>query len=185
MLPVVKACINLRSVDMDNTKISDLVLAEAASMVRARSSRTTCARSRPRVGLKLVVFDAQNVTWTGIREVLSRNSEIKKPSGTQPGPTYPTEIIELKCFYGWQQTVFEHTKRVLRGDLPAAGRLERKWAEYMMANEEAGAGGAGVRRRRRRAREAQMLHADEEEGGVGMGGIGRRRRARSSGCSIM
>lgn len=185
MLSVIKACTNLRSVDMDNTKISDLVLAEAASMVRTRSSRTTCASSRPRVGLKLVVFDAQNVTWTGIREVLSRNSEIKKPSGTQPGPTYPTEIIELKCFYGWQQTVFEHTKRVLRGDLPAAGRLERKWAEYMMANEEAGAGGAGVRRRRRRAREAQMLHADEEEGGVGMGGIGRRRRARSNGCSIM
>ncbi|KAF8863862.1 putative F-box/LRR-repeat protein 2 [Acephala macrosclerotiorum] len=185
MLPVIKACTNLRSVDMDNTKISDLTLAEAASMVRVRSSRTTCARSRPRVGLRLVVFDAQNITWTGIREVLSRNSEIKKPSGTQAGPTYPTEIIELKCFYGWQQTVHEHTKRVLRGDLPAAGRLERKWAEYMMANEEAGAGGAGVRRRRRRAREAQMMHADEEEGGVGMGGIGRRRRARSNGCSIM
>jgi F-box/leucine-rich repeat protein 2/20 len=82
-------------------------------------------------------------------------------------------------------TVDEHMKRVLRGDLPAAGRLERKWAEYMMANEEAGAGGAGIRRRRRRAREAQMMHADEEEGGVGMGGIGRRRRARSNGCSIM
>jgi F-box/leucine-rich repeat protein 2/20 len=185
MLPVIKACTNLRSVDMDNTKISDLTLAEAASMVRARSSRTTCARSRPRVGLRLIVFDAQNITWTGIREVLSRNSEIKKPSGAQAGPTYPTEIIDLKCFYGWQQTVHEHTKRVLRGDLPAAGRLERKWAEYMMANEEAGAGGAGVRRRRRRAREAQMMHADEEEGGVGMGGVGRRRRARSNGCSIM
>ena len=130
------------------------------------------------------VYDCQNVTWTGIREVLSRNSEVRKPTAGREA-TYPTEIIELKCFYGWQDTVREHMKRVLRGDLPAAGRLERKWAEYMMANEEAGAGGAGVRRRRRRAREAQMLHADEEEGGVGMGGIGRRRRARSSGCAIM
>lgn len=99
--------------------------------------------------------------------------------------TYPTEIIELKCFYGWQMTVAETTRRVLRGDLHAAKVLERKWGEYMMATEEAGAGGAGLRRRRRRAREAAMLHADEEEGGVGMGGIGRRRRARSNGCAIM
>jgi F-box/leucine-rich repeat protein 2/20 len=185
MLPVIRACTGLQSVDLDNTKISDLVLAEAASMVRLRSSRTTCSRSRPRIGLKLVAFDCSNVTWTGIREVLSRNSEVKKPTGTQTGVTYPTEIISLKCFYGYQMTVEEHTKRVLGGDLPAAGRLERKWAEYMMANEEAGANGAGLRRRRRRAREAQMLHADEEEGGVGMGGIGRRRRARSNGCAIM
>jgi F-box/leucine-rich repeat protein 2/20 len=185
MLPVVRACTSLESIDMDNTKVSDLVLAEAASMVRSRSSRTTCSRSRPRVGLRMIVFDCQNVTWTGIREVLSRNSEVRKPNGTSTGATYPTEIISMKCFYGWQMTVDEHTKRVLRGDLPAAGRLERKWTEYMMANEEAGAAGAGARRRRRRAREAQMLHADEEEGGVGMGGIGRRRRARSNGCTIM
>lgn len=185
MLPVIRACTSLNSVDMDNTRISDLVLTEAAAMVRSRSSRTTCAHSRPRIGLRMVVFDCQNVTWTGIREVLSRNSEVKKPSGDQTAVTYPTEIIALKCFYGWQQTVTQHTVRVLRGDLPAAGRLERKWGEYMMATEEAGAGGAGARRRRRRAREAAMLHADEEEGGVGMGGIGRRRRARSNGCAIM
>jgi F-box/leucine-rich repeat protein 2/20 len=185
MLPVIRACTSLQSADLDNTKISDLVLVEAASMIRARSSRTTCAKSRPRIGLRMVVFDCQNVTWTGIREVLSRNSEVKKPTGAPVGVTYPTEIIALKCFYGWQGTHDEHLKRVLKGDLPAAGRLERKWAEYMMANEEAGAGGAGLRRRRRRAREAQMMHADEEEGGVGMGGIGRRRRARSNGCQIM
>ncbi|TVY35922.1 F-box/LRR-repeat protein [Lachnellula subtilissima] len=185
MIPVIRACSNLRNIDMDNTKISDLVLTEAASMIRTRSSGTTCARSRPRVGLRMVVFDCQNVTWTGIREVLSRNSEVRKPTTTQKDVTYPTEIIGMKCFYGWQMTVNEHMKRVLKGDLPAAGRLERKWTEYMMANEEAGAGGAGLRRRRRRAREAQMLHADEEEGGIGMGGIGRRRRARSNGCAIM
>jgi len=184
MLPVVKACTSLRSIDMDNTKIGDLVLIEVSTMVRSRSSRTTCARSRPRVGLNLVVFDCSNVTWTGIREVLSRNSEVKKPISKNTHSTYPTEIIAMKCFYGWQMTVDEHMKRVLRGDLPGAGRLERKWAEYMMATEEAGAGGAGLRRRRRRAREAQMLAADEEDG-EGMGGIGRRRRARSNGCAIM
>lgn len=184
MLPVIRACTSLKSVDMDNTRISDLVLAEAAAMVRTRSSHTSNKHSRPRIGLRIVAFDCQNVTWTGVREVLSRNSEVKKPTGLGL-ITYPTEIIGLKCFYGWQMTVDEHMKRVLKGDLPAASRLERKWGEYMMANEEAGAGGAGARRRRRRAREAQMLHADEEEGGIGMDGIGRRRRARSSGCQVM
>ncbi|KAI6712644.1 hypothetical protein PZA11_005284 [Diplocarpon coronariae] len=185
LLPVIRACTSLRSIDMDNTKISDLVLAEAASMVRARSARTTCAVSRPRVSLVMVMYDCSNVTWTGIREVMSLNSEVRKLTGSQVGATYPTEIIRMKCFYGWQPTVDEHLRRVLIGDLAAAGRLERLWTEHMMRNEEAGAAGGNARRRRRRQRMAQMMHADEEEGGVGMGGIGRRRRARSNGCAIM
>ncbi|KAI9862738.1 MAG: hypothetical protein M1813_004234 [Trichoglossum hirsutum] len=187
MLPLIKACSALRNVEMDNTRTSDLVLAEAASVVRQRNAAAAkCSPSgRPRVGLRMVVYDCQNVTWTGVREVLSRNAEIRRPAPGNPVHSYPSEIIQLKCFYGWQMTVEEHTKRVLRGDLAAASRLERKWAEYMMANEEAGAQGAGMRRRRRRAREAQMMHADEEEGGAGLGGVGRRRRARSGGCVVM
>lgn len=184
MLPVIKECASLKNIDMDNTRVSDLVLIEAASVIRQRS-RASSSQCRPSVGLRIVVYDCQNVTWTGVREVLSRNAEIKRPSALCGRPSYPTEIIQLKCFYGWQMTVEEHTKRVLGGDLAAASRLERKWAEYMMTNEEAGAAGAGGRRRRRRAREAAMLHADEEEGGVGLGGIGRRRRARSGGCVVM
>lgn len=189
MLPVVRACTSLRSVEMDNTRISDLVLAEAASMVRARSARGSLDSCRPQVSLRLVVFDCGNVTWTGVREILSRNAENRKFSAGAAGkvPTFSKEVIGLKCFYGWQMTVDEHMNRVLKGDLAAASRLERRWAEYMVANEEAGAAGAGARRRRRRAREAAMLHADEEEGEgeIGMGGIGRRRRARSNGCEIM
>jgi len=203
MLPVVRNCTSLRSVDMDNTRVSDLVLAEAAGMVRDRAGRRTAAAAaaadddhqiglRPLVGLSLVVYDCNNITWTGIREVLSRNAEIKPAAAapTDPGTAagkpavYPTEIIGLKCFYGWQMTVDEHTKRVLRGDLAAASRLERKWADYMQANEEAGAGGAGVRRRRRRAREAQLVHAEEEEGGAGSVVTGRR-RARTTACVVM
>lgn len=203
MIPVLKSCANLRSLDMDNTRISDLTLTEAASMVRARSLRTSCSLDRPTIGLRLVAYDCQNVTWTGVREVLSRNAEIitsRRPASvrvssdgiivsTHPSAirTYPAEIIQLKCFYNYQPTVEEHTKRVLRGDFGAANRLERKWAEFMIAQEEAGASGAGARRRRRRAREAQMMHADEEgEGGNGgaVGG-GRRRRARSGGCVVM
>lgn len=279
MLPVVKACSNLRNLDLDNTRISDLVLAEAAAMVRQRSSplpvvnrpraitwdggsapRSTSIASgpaKPKVGLRMVVYDCQNVTWTGIREVLSRNAEIRRPmppsfflpsfapatiatshtqaghpaatgehdpsyrtttlqtlqTQTQTAPSHPHHVISLKVFYGYQPTVTEHTRRVLRGDLASASRLERKWAEYMMASEEAGAamgvgtgnglgrfgavnglgnatvnlGMLGNRRRRRRVREAQMMHADEEEGGMGLpGGVGRRRRARSrSGCAMM
>ena len=215
MLPVLKHCLQLQKLDMDNTRISDLSLAEAAHSLRERSSRTlfhsktspttlsekaTINIPRPDVGLRLAVYDCQNVTWTGVREVLSRNAEIRRPHtngnalntlclSKQPPPTHPTHIIHLKCFYGWQPTVEEHMKRVLRGDFAAANRLERKWADYMQASEEAGAGGSGGRRRRRRAREAQMMHADEEEGGAAGGigglGVGRRRRARSGGCVVM
>ena len=184
MLPLLKSCRNLKNIDMDNTRVSDLSLVEAASIVRSRSRRSE-SRCQPEIGLRIVIYDCQNITWTGIREVISRNAEIKRASPTLGPVTYPTEVIQLKCFYGWQMTVDEHIKRVLRGDFAAASRLERKWAEYMMANEEAGAIGAGSRRRRRRAREAAMLHADEEGDGAGTAGIGRRRRARSGGCLMM
>ena len=167
MLAVLKSCPALRSLTLDNTRISDLVLTEAAAQVRARDR---CDPShRTRMALCLIVYDCQNVTWTGVREILSRNAEPQRK-----------RIIVLKCFYGYQDTVNEHTKRVLRGDAAAAKRLERKWADYMVANEEAGAGGANARRRRRRLREAQTVHADEE--GVQRGG---RRRARTGGCHVM
>lgn len=187
MLPVIRNCKALRSALLDNTRVSDLVLAEAASMVRRRSRRTADRTRRPQISLSMVVYDCQHVTWTGVREVLSRNAEIKSPVDDrgERHQTYPTEVIGLKCFYGWNMTVDEHTKRVLRGDLAAANRLERKWADYMQANEEAGTMGAGGRRRRRRAREAAMAHADEEEGGAGAGVGGGRRRARTAACVVM
>ncbi|RFU79947.1 hypothetical protein TARUN_2291 [Trichoderma arundinaceum] len=181
MLPVMQKCTHLKSADLDNTKISDLVLAEAASMVIKRSKPSSASDTRPKVTLRLAVYDCQNVTWTGIREILFRNAQIRPAMGQPGGITYPTETIGLKCFYGFQMTVDEHQKRVLRGDLVAAGRLERKWADYMQANEEAGAGGAGYRRRRRRARHAQALHADEEDGGI----VGRRRARTLGSCSVM
>ena len=183
MLPVIRNCSNLKSIYMDNTKISDLVLTEVAAQIRNRNRKATAGNpsGRPRVGLRLVAFDCQNVNWTGVREVLSRNAEFYRRPHESIAPHYPCEIVSLKCFYGYQPTVDEHTKRVLGGDLARASMLERKWAEFMIATEEAGAQGAGARRRRRRAREAAMVHADEEEGGV----RGGRRRARSGGCAVM
>jgi F-box/leucine-rich repeat protein 2/20 len=220
MLQILKNCPRLRSLDLDNTRVSDLTIMEICAQVRKRGfgSRT------PRLGLRVAVFDCGNITWAGVREVLSSNTFVPRlgqsttasapsqsdtslptpPGSTTPLPSallasvisfgtemYPKEIIQLKCFYGWQMTVDEHTKRVLRGNLAAAIRLERKWADYMMANEEAGAGGAGARRRRRRAREVERLYnADEDDGdGYGPAGLGplggRRRRARSGGCVVM
>nr|POE88118.1 f-box/lrr-repeat protein 2 [Quercus suber] len=163
MLPVLKSCTNLHSLEMDNTRISDLILIEAAAMISQRLPRTlrqNKAVFRPATGLRLVAYDCQNVTWTGVREVLSRNAEIFVSTHTlelpplaklsppasaaasaddlsgprSPSPrihivrttSYPAEVIQLKCFYTYQPTVDEHTKRVLRGDFLAARRLERK-----------------------------------------------------------
>lgn len=225
MLPVVKACTNLRSLEMDNTRIGDLVLTEAAAMVRQRAPRARVQGAimagkslfKPAVGLKLVAYDCQHVTWIGVREILSRNADVSITTHTTQLPplekhsasssasssaenltmqprihvvrssTFPTQVIQLKCFYTFQPTVEEHTKRVMRGDFVAARRLERKWAEFQFAQVEAGSD-PRRRRRQRRLRETQMMHADEEGDanfpGSGVGG-GRRRRARSGGCVMM
>ena len=214
-----KNCLSLRSVEMDNTRVSDLTLMEASLRVRKRGY----GEDLPQIGLRLVVFDCGNVTWAGVKEVLSSNAFIprsRKPPQTislvaqtvdqgqvpgsptmitssitppPPPPVYPNEIIHLKCFYGWQMTVNEHNKRVLRGDLAAANRLDRKWAEYMIATEEAGTGGSGTRRRRRRAREAERIYneVDEETAAYGVGGISalgagsRRHTDSNTGCTVM
>ncbi|KAJ5888237.1 hypothetical protein N7495_008278 [Penicillium taxi] len=219
MLPVVKICPKLRSLEMDNTRVSDLTLMEASFRVRRRGY----SDEHPKIGMRIVVFDCINVTWAGVKEVLFSNAYIprlsRKPVSTvvtvtqasdadsspvtttfvtpastpSPSPTYPNEIIQLKCYHGWQMTVDEHTKRVLRGDLAAASRLDHKWADYMMATQEAGAPGAGTRRRRRRAREAERLYTiddDVDENGayiVNNHTGGRRRRAQTSVgvCSVM
>ncbi|PGH11593.1 hypothetical protein AJ80_07063 [Polytolypa hystricis UAMH7299] len=231
LLPLLKSCPNLRSLDIDNTRVSDLSMMEICNQARKRGYGNTL----PKFGMRVAVFDCGNVTWAGIREVLYNNSHVPRFAGADlsktpdqsfsplssssfsslspsesssgtctpvalPSPAppleiplaiYPNEIVQLKCFYGFQMTVDEHTKRVLRGDLASAIRLERKWADFMISTEEAGTGGAGVRRRRRRAREAEMLfNADDDDEGTygpaGLAPLGRRRRARSGGnCVVM
>ncbi|EEH45297.1 uncharacterized protein PADG_01447 [Paracoccidioides brasiliensis Pb18] len=246
VLQLLKNCPSIRSLDLDNTRVSDLTLMELCSQARKRGF----GNSFPKLGFRVAVFDCGNVTWAGVREVLSSNTYVPRqrainPPTTAKSPTessqslsstpssyttttvstttflphtpysihpititddpstfppsatilYPKEIIDLKCFYGWQMMVNEHTKRVLRGNLAGAMRLERKWADYMMATEEAGADGAGgadARRRRRRAREVERMYTEEDDGvesAYGPAGLaplgGRRRRARSGGCVIM
>ena len=184
MIPVLKACQALRSLEMDNTRVSDLTLVEVAAQVRQRNRTATVGNlsGRPEPGITVVAYDCSHVTWTGVREILSRNAEFYRRPDFSDAPAYPKEIVSLKCFYGYQPTVREHTKRVLQGELARATLLERKWADYMVATEEAGMTGSGVRRRRRRAREAERAHADEQDELLGRGG---RRRARSGGCTVM
>lgn len=226
MLQILKSCPNIRSLDLDNTRVSDLTIMELCTQMRKRG----VSSELPTPGLRVAVFDCGNVTWAGVREILSNNTCVPYSGHTKPQasiqldsrssttslssnlsddvplpelplpepqrPTtpdlYPREIVQLKCFYGWQMTVDEHTKRVLRGNLAAATRLERKWADYMMATQEAGVAGAGARRRRRRAREAEANIADDDDdddnwyGPAGLMPLGgRRRRARSGGCVVM
>ena len=171
MLQVLRSCDKLSSVVMDNTRVSDLSLTEAATQFCIRDQRKSGpGPPMPEASLHIVVYDCQRVSWLGVGHILKKNAEGKR-----------SEVISLKCFYGYQDTVNEHMKRVLRGDYKAAARLGEKWEEYMRATDEAGLGGPNARRRRRRLREAALVHADEEENGPRNG----RRRARSSGCAVM
>lgn len=229
MLKILKNSPRIQSLDLDNTRVSDLTIMEICSQMRDRGF----GNKSPVTGLRAAVFDCGNVTWAGVREILSNNTfvprftnrpatmrqepaeqsdprlstpslssdsfeELQVPPNNSTTPTitatenYPNEIVQLKCFYGWQMTVDEHTKRVLRGNLAAATRLERKWADYMMATEEAGVNSAAARRRRRRTRDAEELVTDDDDdddnwyGPAGLAPLGgRRRRARSGGCVVM
>lgn len=222
VLPLLKACPEIKSLCLDNTRISDLVLMEASEQVRRRGS-TTKRSQIPKKGLELVAFDCANVTWAGVREILQGNGRVmqgRKKSVVQTVVEelgdekkyrkvieiqellYPSQIIHLKAFYGWQQTVEEHYKRCVTGRWNAAARLEEKWADWMVASEEVGVIGHGwsSRRRRRRAREAENRVRDDEDGAAQDTGTGDeesgldyatrlphagRRRARSGGCVVM
>jgi F-box/leucine-rich repeat protein 2/20 len=161
MITLLRSCKGLQSLEMNNTNISDLVLVEAAAMVRQRNPRAVPANgvpSQPTVGLYLGAHDCWNVTWTGIREILSHNTEVITTTKTAQLP----QLIRIfESFYTCQRAVDEHTKRVLRCDISGAQRLERKWIEFVMAQEEMEAGGEGKRFKRRKAREARMRLADE------------------------
>jgi len=183
MTEIIRKCPGLRNLEMDNSdspndlyggleanfgitaRVSDQVLGEAAHAVRHRlsppNSPPVPGSCSPRVALRLVVYDCAGITWPGVRDILARNAD-STPS------TFKPELIQLKCFYGWQQTVDEHMKRVLRGDRDSANRLESKWAEHMMLSEDTTLG------RRRRRRQALWDDGDQFIG---------RRRGRS-GCVI-
>jgi len=202
ILTLLGACRGLRSLEMDNTHITDLSLVAAVDLVRQRTSHTIHTDRiplRPAIGLFLKFYDCSHVTWGGICEILSHNARAittikvpqlprveryfrgssglvtdlssypttsnKSPSFRSTDPSArnacqcacPAHTIAISMsFYTSQQVVEEHTERVLRSDLLAAQLLERRWAEFEIAQEELDAGGGRGRLQRRRAWEAQM-----------------------------
>jgi F-box/leucine-rich repeat protein 2/20 len=233
MLALLQSCTGLWSLEMDSTRISDLVLVEAAAMVSRRAPRTVTtadALYTPTVGLSLSVRDCFDVTWVGIREILSRNAsvvtkiatvKVPQPMGHSGGSirkatkfslfqsspseqsppscsaspdihniyvhAYPTHIVKIFTeVYKYQSTVQEHTDRVLRGDFPAARRLEHKWAEFIVAREAIDEGGVRSWRKRLRARNVQRIYTEEESGTVDIGiDVVKRWSTRSGSCALM
>jgi len=95
MLALLQSCTGLWSLEMDSTRISDLVLVEVAAMISRRVPRTIVIAHTPytpTVGLSLSVRDCSDVTWVGIREILFRNANVITRNATVrvPQPTGPS-----------------------------------------------------------------------------------------------
>jgi len=75
VLPILKSCHELKSLCLDNTRISDLVLMEASEQVRKRGNITRKGQ-RPKKGMELIAFDCANVTWAGVREIMQGNCRV-------------------------------------------------------------------------------------------------------------
>lgn len=145
-------------------RITDISLREATIAVRRRTEGIR-RQDSPRVGLRLVCFDCININWAGIHTVMRSNG-----SATSHG-----QVIHLKCYFGWQQTVDQHLRLILRGDIATAKWLEDRWVDHMMCNDDMT---VGTRRRRRRAREVALFDIDGTTSEV-------RRRRRTGGCVVM
>ena len=92
MLPLLRECRQLRSLDLDNTRVSDLVLVEAAAMVGARNSaaaamRYTLATS---TSLSLPLLPGQTCSMA-----------------TTPGLAVPTPIAPLLPVIGLNLVVYD------------------------------------------------------------------------------
>ncbi|KAI5779206.1 hypothetical protein DFH27DRAFT_489227 [Peziza echinospora] len=122
LIPLVRACPNLMNLEMDNTRVGDATLLEISLQVRIRKEVPILPKAS--VGMRIVIYDTPGVTWRGVRDVLAKNTT---PVSNRLGHG---QVVQMKCYYGWQMTVDEHLKRVLRDDLRSAKRLENKWADF-------------------------------------------------------
>lgn len=170
--PLIKACPNLMNLELDNTRAGDFTMEEIGMQVRRRTDMR--GKTGAFVGMRVVMYDCPSITWNGVREVMIRNAT-KRPYEDVHG-----QVVQMKCYYGWQMTCDEHLKRVLRGDLCSANKLETKWAEHMIAVEE----GHGRRRRRRDAGTQDFIPELDDEAGPVSSWRNRGRR-RGASCAIM
>lgn len=146
VLPLLKACPNIHSLYLDNTRISDLVLMEASEQVRHRGSSTKKSQV-PQKGLELVAFDCANVTWAGVRrsfkemvescrDVKGRCIKPKVSSGrmvkernlkeslkSRPSSTLPKSFISKRSMAGNKPS-----RNIIKGAQQVDGVLPLDWS---------------------------------------------------------
>lgn len=197
VIAVLKACPNLQTLRVDGTEITDETLYVAAEVIRERAS-IRCSKTNnyahpAHVGLAMDVFDCSGVSASGIERIMMANNMANDPN-SKADPEYSTPIIQLKCFYGWQQVVQLHTARVMSGSGGLADRLAKSWFAYMEDPYlDPHYEGESIRRRLRARREriatleqfnrARALAEANREDDVGV--LATRLRSRTIECAIM
>ena len=131
VLPLIRACVSIESLRLDNTRVTNFALIEAVDMVRQRPGRPLDGNQghvRARVGLHLVVYDSEGITVAGIRDIVYHNTlcHCQSDSGE-----YLLDLISLECEYKHQQLVSEHIRRLLSGNFDGAARLAARWDEFL------------------------------------------------------
>lgn len=175
IIEVLRQCSSIRNFEMDNTKVTDLALVEAAHFVKKRAEATApLPKLSPeelikRISLRIVIFDCAGVTWAGVREIMEKNME---------ADPMKQSLIQMKCFFEYQETMDQHTKAVVSGDMNRARFLMNSWVRYIEDGTGASAGSRG-RRVSRRARNWAAAWADDGDP------QSRPRVGRGGSCAIM
>jgi F-box/leucine-rich repeat protein 2/20 len=167
VLPILAACVSLESLVLDNTLVGDRVLFKAADVVHKRTAGVS-ADARPgrsRKALHMVVYDCRNITTTSIRWVLAKNADHEAARQRSAGQRGAAQgIISLECCHQHQQAVDEFMRRLARGDVAGARRLDKLWAAHLAAEREVAQNGGSLfgrfGRRRRRVRNPAGLRPE-------------------------
>lgn len=197
ILALLQSCTGLWSLEIDNTRISDLVLVEAARMVSQRTPRTIIADDTPflpTIGLSLSVHRCFEVTWIGIHEILSRNAEVITNTRTvelpQPAehsagspdvscfPPSPTRQLPPSLPVGLRtHNIHEHAYPTQIIAIYIG--FDRYWPTVQEHTDRVLRGEFSAARRLE-YRWAESMVAKEEIGAGGVGSWRRRRRARKA-----
>lgn len=157
VLKILRKCSSLENLDLDNTRVTDIVLAQAAKILSRRMLSFDIALKNPKQ-LKLAVFDCRNITFSGVEEVLVHNSGVitcpQNGFMTISEESTPDQclqnvqenidnrslsikpIILLKCSYPLQSAVDIHTNLLLRGDFEKASRILDEWSRVVLEDNE-------------------------------------------------
>ena len=183
VLEIIKSCPELKSLCVDNTRISDRVLIEASEQIRRRGNLTKRG-ARPRKGMELIAFDCANVTWAGIRQIMQANSRVlpgRKKSMVKESMIHdgPDSEIDLHA-----PSASQDLKRVIEIQtlLYPAQVIHLKafhiWQPTVDAHYQRCMKGRWAAATRLEAKWAEWMVATEEVGNMTHGWGARRRRRR-------